>query len=84
MMMKKSNFRISRYLPVIAIGLCLGVTSCGGPDNTAQMEQEKRDSIERAKAAMDAAREAALIKARMEDSLEQLRMTDSLEVSEAE
>jgi hypothetical protein len=66
----------------LSVVMVVGAASCGGPDNSVQVEQERKDSIERARAAMEAAREAALIKARMEDSLEQLMMTDSLESAE--
>lgn len=72
------------WLVSFAALLVMGMVSCGGPDNSVQVEQERKDSIERARAAMDAAREAALIKARIEDSLEQLMMTDSLDAPDTE
>ena len=81
----KSSDRFGRIrLASFAALLVMGSASCGGPDNSVQVEQERKDSIERARAAMDAAREAALIKARIEDSLEQLMMTDSLDAPDAE
>ena len=70
--------KIAAKLLSLAIVL-LFMVSCGGTGSDEQFEQQQRDSIERAQAAMEAAREAALIKARIEDSLENLQMVDSLE-----
>jgi hypothetical protein len=64
---------------ILAAVLIIGFfASCGGSGSDENMDQQQLDSIKRAHAAMEAAREAALIKARIEDSLENLQMTDSI------
>ncbi len=76
-----SKFKFSTPVPMFLIMLFLAISafsSCSGPQQNADKEQEQLDSIERATAAMEAAREAALIKARMEDSLSRLQVLDSL------
>jgi len=75
--MKISFQPLFLFFGLLIISISVIVVSCGSGPSGEQYELQQQDSIERARAAMDAAKEAALIKARIEDSLEQLQMVDS-------
>ena len=62
---------------LIVVGF-ISMISCSGNESGEQENQARQDSIQRAQSAMQAAREAALIKARIEDSLNNSQTTDSI------
>ena len=68
----KNLFLGSTIIPLLML------TSCGGDEANQQQNQARTDSIQRAQAAMEAARDAALIKARIEDSLSNVEDVDSV------